>query len=385
MSVSKTGAPDTPSPEPGAPSLSAALSRAWAQWRNKLFMSERFQRFAVRFPLTQETSNSYAQRLFDMAVGFSYARVLHACVRLDLFSMIRDNPASAEALAKDLAMPLAGMLTLLRAAASLALIEDDGDGRWRLGPLGAALLGNPGVEAMIAHHALLYEDLLDPVALLRGEITAPKVASFWPYAANDPAAAAAYSELMAKTQAMIARQVTAAYAFRRHRMVMDVGGGEGVFLCHVAAAASRVRVRLVDLPPVAARAEARFARAGLSQRAETFGLDARRDPLPTGADAITLVRVLHDHDDDDAFALLCAARASLPPGGVLLIAEPMAGAKGAAPMGHAYFGLYLTAMGQGRPRTAEELKVMLHKAGFRSVRERHTAQRVLVRLLVARV
>ena len=44
-----------------------------------------------------------------------------------------------------------------------------GDGRFGLGALGAALVGNPGIAAMVEHHALLYADLRDPVALLRGE------------------------------------------------------------------------------------------------------------------------------------------------------------------------------------------------------------------------
>ena len=63
--------------------------------------------------------------------------------------------------------------------------------------------------------------------------------------------------------------------------------------------------------------------------------------------------MLHDHDDAAALALLRAARAALPPDGTLLLAEPMAGTPGAEPMGDAYFGFYLLAMGSGRPRTAE--------------------------------
>jgi demethylspheroidene O-methyltransferase len=43
------------------------------------------------------------------------------------------------------------------------------------------------------------------------------------------------------------------------------------------------------------------------------------------------------------------------PGGTLLVAEPMAGAPGRRSMGDAYFGIYLLAMGRGRPRTAREL------------------------------
>ena len=58
-------------------------------------------------------------------------------------------------------------------------------------------------------------------------------------------------------------------------------------------------------------------------------------------------------------ALLHAARRALPADGVLLLAEPMSGTAGAEPIGDAYFGFYLLAMGSGRPRTAEELRSML--------------------------
>jgi demethylspheroidene O-methyltransferase len=67
------------------------------------------------------------------------------------------------------------------------------------------------------------------------------------------------------------------------------------------------------------------------------------------------VRVVHDHDDERVLALLRAVRAALPPGGTLLLAEPMAGTPGAQAMGDAYFGFYLLAMGSGRPRTPQRL------------------------------
>ena len=51
---------------------------------------------------------------------------------------------------------------LLKAAAALDLTEALPDGRYALGQLGAALRGNPGLAAMIEHHAMLYADLSDP-------------------------------------------------------------------------------------------------------------------------------------------------------------------------------------------------------------------------------
>ncbi len=84
---------------------------------------------------------------------------------------------------------------------------------------------------------------------------------------------------------------------------------------------------------------------------------------------MTLVRILHDHSDLNVKKILARAHAALNPGGILLIAEPLAGTRGAESMGDAYFGFYLMAMGKGRPRTRAELEVMLREAGFRDVSE----------------
>jgi demethylspheroidene O-methyltransferase len=109
------------------------------------------------------------------------------------------------------------------------------------------------------------------------------------------------------------------------------------------------------------------------------------DPLPRGADIVSLVRVAHDHDDAAVMRLFGSIRAALPPGGTLLLAEPMAATPGAEPMGEAYFGFYLLARGSGRPRTPEELKAMLRQAGFERVRLRRTRRPLLTRVLTARV
>jgi demethylspheroidene O-methyltransferase len=75
---------------------------------------------------------------------------------------------------------------------------------------------------------------------------------------------------------------------------------------------------------------------------------------------------------------------ALAPGGTVVIGEPLAGTRGAAAMGDAYFGLYLHAMGSGRPRTAAELQQMLAAAGFDSVRNVPTARPLLASVLTAR-
>jgi demethylspheroidene O-methyltransferase len=190
---------------------------------------------------------------------------------------------------------------------------------------------------------------------------------------------------MASSLSLIAVDILDAYPLGRHRCLLDVGGGEGAFLEAAAARAPRLSLILFDLPAVAARARARLQRANLAARATIVAGDALRDPLPAGADVVSLVRVIHDHEDAHALRLLRAVRRALAPGGVLLLAEPMARTKGAEPIGEAYFGFYLLAMGQGRPRTEGELKALLADAGFDRTRSVATRRPLLSRLLAAEV
>ena len=183
---------------------------------------------------------------------------------------------------------------------------------------------------------------------------------------------------------MLAPDILDAYPVSRHIGLLDVGGGEGGFLIEAAARAPKLELKLFDLPPVAERAKARFAAAGLGDRATAVGGDFRTDTLPPGADVVSLVRVIHDHDDATVMAVLRAIHAALPADGTLLVAEPMSGTPGAEPVGDAYFGFYLLAMGRGRPRTFGELSTMLRSAGFREIRLVSTRSPLLTRLITAR-
>lgn len=310
-------------------------------------------------------------------------------MQVRLFDILREGPQTAAALSARVSMTTAATNRLLVAAASLGLVERRSDSRFGLGGLGAAMIGNPGIAAMVEHHALLYRDLENPARLLRGECPRTAVGRFWSYAGTQTPDTssdddvAAYSALMSVSQALIADDVIDAYPIDRHRCLLDVGGGEGIFLTAAAARAPKLGLQLFDLPAVAARAADRFRAQGLEHRAVAIGGDFRHDRLPQGADVASLVRVLHDHDDSSALAILRAIHAVLPPGGKLLVAEPMSDERRSDPVGDAYFGFYLLAMGSGRARQPAEITALLNETGFRNVRSIKTRQPMLVRLLVA--
>lgn len=339
--------------------------------------------------------------MFDVVAGFAYSQVVLACLRLGLLERLRAGAVTEAMLQAEIALPPSALRTLLRAAAALEVLElrepgeavnreaPDPRRSWGLGLRGAALLGNPGVLAMIEHHAVLYADLVDPLAMFAAPRGSTALARYWPYAVADSAEAVAgestraYTRLMSASQQLVADEILDAYNVRAHRCVLDVGGGDGTFLRAVATRAPAAELMLFDLPGVAAEAEAAFAAAGLTARARVVPGDFSRDSLPRGADLITFVRVLHDHDDPRVERMLRAAYEALPAGGRLVVAEPMAGTAGATRMGDAYFGVYLWAMGSGRPRTVAELTEMLHAAGFGRVRRRPTRIPLQTSVLVA--
>jgi demethylspheroidene O-methyltransferase len=364
----------------------------WLARRDRWLASPRFRDAATRFALTRPVARQHARALFDLVAGFVYTQWLAACVELDLFERLAASPLTAEELAAEADLPRDAAQRLLEAAASLGLTERRAHARWGLGPLGAAMVGNEALAALVRHHRVLYTELADPLALLRRGHG--NLAQYWGYAgghaahrapgALDASTTAPYSALMSATQPLVAGQVLDAYPIGRHRCLLDVGGGEGVFACAALARAPRLQAMVFDLPAVAHAARARFERLGLATRAQAFGGDFHRDALPDGADVVSLVRVLYDHDDAPALDLLRAAHAALPRGGTLLLAEPMAGIAGAEAMGAAYFGMYLAAMGSGRCRSADDLAALLRRAGFDDVRARSTSLPLQTALLVAR-
>jgi demethylspheroidene O-methyltransferase len=370
------------------------LPRSWTDrfvaWRNGLVSKPSFQRWAAGFILTRPIAHKSAQSLFDLVAGFVYSQVLVACVQLKLPQLLEGGPRTCADLAHAMNLPRASAARLLSAAQSLNIVEDAGPERYALGMQGAALLGNGGLGEMITHHALLYGDMADPVAMLRAGGGKGQLAEFWPYAAyNEPEKADAraispYSALMAATQPMIAADILHAYPLNRHKKLMDVGGGAGAFALAAATSAPKLSVSVYDLPAVAAQAQTAFEAAGIAGRSQVFGGDFLSGTLPRGADVVSLVRILHDHDDQAVMTILRAIHNILPPDGTLMIGEPMSAAPARDPMAEAYFGFYLLAMGRGQARRPAEIASMVRQAGFRSTQVHPTRTPMLVRVLTAR-
>lgn len=369
--------------------IDALQERLW-RWRDRLLANPRVQNWSVSVPFVRWIANHRARDLFKLCTGFVHTQVVTACVELGVLDALSEGPLSAADVAKQIELETEATRRLLDAAAALRLIRRSRRELYRLDELGAALRGAPGVAEMIRHNQSFYRDVQDPVAILRRAHAATELSQYWPYAEGDEAvkslqssAIGSYSALMAATQPQIASDIIAAYPFHRHRSLLDIGGGTGAFVSAVARQAPNLQVGVFDLPSVAEEARLNFVGLGLESRASTHGGDFHRDPIPGGADVISLVRILLDHDDATIRKLLAAVFSALPDGGRLLIAEPMSREQGAELLSDAYFGFYLMAMGRGRTRTSSQIEAMLKEAGFAQAKLVRTRRPLMTQLIVA--
>ncbi|MEM7615963.1 MAG: methyltransferase [Pseudomonadota bacterium] len=362
------------------------LREGLADWSARRTADPKFQAWATRFPLTRWVANRQGAQLYDLVAGFVYSQVLLACVELDLLRMVQDTPLTAPQIAARTQLPPERAERLLRAAVSLKLLRLRHDARFGRGPMGAALLGAPGVEEMVRHHPMFYRDLEDPIALLTAPKGTTELAQFWSYVAQsdvDAPQAEAYSRLMAVSQKMVAAETLAVHPMTGITRLMDVGGGEGAFLSAALSATPGLTGCVFDLPEVAARARRRLTEAGMGTRSDAIGGSFLEDPLPGGADAISLVRVLYDHDTPAVQRLLRKIYAALASGGTLVISEPMSGGDAPTRPGDAYFGFYTAAMTSGMPRSAATHEALLRDAGFHDIKALRPQQGFVTRVIRA--
>ena len=343
------------------------------------FADPSFQARMARLPLLRRIVRQEGETMFDLVAGFCHSQVLQALVRLEIMDSLLDGPQKADALARRSGVPLDRMLILLKAACALGLLKER-RGLFRLTIRGAALAGVPGLKGMIDHHDVLYRDLANPVAFFRGEVET-ELAQFWPYvfgagAAEDPERARRYSKLMADSQALVAEETLATVSFAGATSVMDVGGGSGTFLAVLGEKYPTLERVLFDLPAVVETA----TDAGLRKVGGSF----RDDALPLGSDVITLNRVLYDHAAETVRSLLGRVFEALPPGGRIVVSEPMTGGRAPNRPGDAYFAIYCLAMQTGQARSSEEISALLTEAGFERVKA-HQSSRPFVTSVVEAV
>ncbi len=248
-------------------------------------------------------------QILRLANAHQLSRAVHVAARLELGRHLAGGPLSTAELARETSTVESVLRRFLRFLATLGIVAEADADAWAATPLTAhlPLADNiaQGEEGWAVWGAL-------PDALKDGRPPFESVHGlpFYEYAARNPRQQAHWKTWNEATGAAFYPAVIETLELDGESTVVDVGGGEGRLLAEILKRGVAPRGVLFDLPDVVAEASGRLAADGLADRVDVVGGDARHG-VAAGGDVYLLSRVLMNHGDDDAVAILVACRAAL--------------------------------------------------------------------------
>lgn len=264
-----------------------------------------------------------------LAFGSMAAHTLRAAVRLEVVELIGDGPRTAAEVAAGAGTAHQPMTRLLRALTALGLLTEHTPDTFSVTPAGALL--SPGHPDSLASFVRMFTDPaivrawehLDS-SVRTGEIAFDSVfgTDFFSHLARHPELSTDFNAAMSQVASETAAVLPRAFDFGRFASVTDVGGGSGTLLAAVLEAHPGVAGVVFDTADGLAEAAKTLARHRLEERCSLIAGDFFHS-VPQGSDVYLVKSILHDWTDSQAVTILRHCREVLPPGGVVLIVEPV--------------------------------------------------------------
>jgi hypothetical protein len=316
--------------------------------------------------------------LLRLINGFQASQAIHVAATLGLADLLGRGPRTASELAAQSGTHPAALYRLMRALAAIGVFKEDDDQRFALTAVGEFLrneiAGTHAPMAQLVGRPNFWQAWGDLLYAVRSGATAfdhVHGSGVWEYRAKCPEEARIFDRAMAAGTERFAEAVVDVCDFGRFRHVVDIGGGDGVFLAKVLAAFPHLRGTLFDQPHVAARAASSLETYGFEGRCRAVGGNFFVG-VPEGADAYLLKWILHDWDDTASIGILQSCRRAMRPTGMLLVVEHVIGPPNTSPDG-TFMDLTMMVLTGGRERTREEFAALFAEAGFRLVSVTPTA------------
>ncbi|MEI5103482.1 methyltransferase [Streptomyces sp. PmtG] len=267
--------------------------------------------------------------VFHYLFGSLAAQTLRAATRLRVVELIGDKERRAADVAADAGAQPQAMTRLLRALASLGLLEERAPDSFAVTPAGGLL--DPGRPDSLATLVSLFAEptMLRAWEHLDRAVTTGETAfasvfgkDFFAHLKDNPELSAQFNAAMSESTRASAAQLPGLFGFGRHTKVADIGGGDGTLLSEVLRAHPELSGVVYDTEEGLAQAPRTLERHGLTERCSLVVGDFFQS-VPAGADVYLIKSILHDWNDEQAVTILSHCRAVLPPGGRVLIVEPV--------------------------------------------------------------
>ncbi len=314
-----------------------------------------------------------ADDILNLARGFQPACVLIAGAELDVFTVLKGQPMTAEEVAVKIGGDRRATTILLDALAAMRFLEKK-ESQYKL---------PSGIGKMLAENAP--ESVLEMVrhlgnCLRRWGHLAEVVkiglpAERPPSIRGEKADRAAFINAMYEISKPMAKDLIAHLNPPQYRHFLDVGGASGTWTMAFLRAAPDARATLFDLPEVIPMARKLLSESGFIDRVNLVAGDYYVDPLPGGADLVWLGAIVHQNSREQNRTLFKKSHAALLEGGQIVIRDVVMDACRTHPVMGALFAInMLVGTEGGGTFTLEELGEDLQSAGFSNPRFLHQGE-----------
>ena len=315
--------------------------------------------------------------IFEVFRGNYGTELLTAAVaHFEVFRHLADDPLTPGELRRAIGLAERPTTVLLTALRAFGLVGTEPDGRVTLTELAREHL-TPGALFDVSGYLGLAADspgvreMVERLRTNRPANSAPaESGAKFIYkegiesAMEDADTARALTLSLAGRARNVAPRLAEVYRLDDSRVLLDVGGGTGIYSIAWLLQHPELRAIVWDRPEVLKVAAELAAYHGVDDRLTTVAGDMFKDPVPEGADVILFSNVLHDWDVADCWSLVARTAAALRPGGRLLIHDVFLNDALDGPIPHACYSAALFTLTEGRLYSASEYRAWLNAAGL---------------------
>lgn len=308
--------------------------------------------------------------LFQTLGGFWASGALYVATRLRVADYLVEEPLCSETLAFLTHAHAPSLYRLLRALASVGMLEEDENGYFSLTKTGQLLRA----DKPDSFHSFVIDELGDaPPQAWKDLFYSVKVGQL---ASRANCATASHFTVRRSgrkygvaengvdgASARLCAAILRNYDFSRVKAVVDIGGGNGMFLAFLLQAHELLSGIVFDFPRALETAQFCLAREGVVKRCKVLVGDLL-ETVPSGHDLYILRKILRNYNDEDAVAILNSCYRAMLPQSKLLLVEAVI-SPGNAPAFAKFQDLKLMLTSGGRERTEDEFRVLFRRARLR--------------------
>ena len=311
-----------------------------------------------------------AAELLRLIWGIHISRCVYAAAELGIPDLLSDRALSSEDLARATGAHEPSLYRVLRVLAALGVLHESEPRSFSLTVIGDRLRSDAPVS--MRSWATFLEALggVRPFAHIVETVKTGKPGldiefgtSVFDYLTEHPDDFATFNAAMSERTESFASSVANRYDFSDTRIVMDLGGGKGTLLVEILRQNAHLTGVLLEIPAVAAHADAILDATDLANRCEVLAGDFFKQ-VPAGADCYVLANVLHDWDDERSIEILRNCRRAMHSAGKVLIVERLIPENGDDPVPTLLSDINMLVLTGGQERTNAEYSKLLDAAGL---------------------